>query len=608
MKKILCLLTVLLLSGVAAAQALPSRGEGFPLLVVSSTADHDVKNYALRNGGYVCDGTDDQKEINAAIRNLAGVGSLYIGTGKTGGWVQLTEGQYYISEPIVVDRGIRLSGVTGGTTVLYLTSGADCHVVKLDLNAFASTIPLSIIEHMEIYGNDDNQTANVADQTGVTGTDATPTVLTKAGAFANFASNGLVGRKVWIQSGTNATAGLYEIVANDADTLTLNTNASSGGAISNAVIRIEGICGVYVESIWDGDSADGQIDVRFEDVWFDSINGPAISLGHFWNHKIHKCTFEHLTGPAIEFRVQGGNVAPTHTHIYECFGLELEGVIRMFGKGRAKGVIVHDCRFTQLTKTPVEVPGEFFSCHDCVFHLTPDADDTYNIFELDTDQRNFGCHHISIHDNLVDYGNTNDPARFFYQVGDAFAPLVLDLSRNRMYSATRGPGTAFIEVAGALRCDLVTIDGNMVRQHEAGTMIQVADAYKWFITNNTLVAAAGSVEMEITDAMDNFIIANNAFTRGLTITSISASYPPKFLNNIGFATEAHGVATISNPDTTVVVTHGMGTTPTQVILTPKADPADDLWVTDIGATQFTINIGTTPAVSIDVMWSAKVDY
>jgi len=580
------------------------QGITVPVVVASADASDQVKGRA----DYVCDGTADQVEINAAIQSLTSVASKYSGTNKTGGWVQLSEGEFHLSSPIVVDRGIRLSGVTGGTTVIYLDNGADCHCVKLDLNDFASTVPLSIIEHMEIYGNDGNQTANVADQTGVTGTDATPTVLTKAGAFSSFASNGLVGRKVWIKSGTNATAGLYEITANDADTLTLNKNASSGGAISDAVIRVEGIAGVYVESIWSGDDADGQIDLRVEDVWFDNINGPAISLGHYWNHKIHKCTFEHSTGPAVEFRVQSSTVAPSNTNLYESMGLEIEGVIRMFGEGRAKGVVVHDCRFNQISKTPVEIPGEFFACHDCIFNLSPDADDTYNIFELDTDHRTFGCHHISIHDNLVDFGNTNDPKRFFYQVGDAYAPLVLDVSRNRMYSTTRGLGTAFVEVAGSQRCDLVTIDGNMARQHTAGTMIQVASGYKWLITHNTFVAASGSVEMEITDAMQNFIIANNALTRGITVTSTHATYPPKLLNNIGFATEGHGVATITNPATTVVVTHGLGTTPTQVLLTPQADPADDLWVTSIGATEFTINIGTTPGASLDIMWSAKVAY
>ncbi len=78
-----------------------------------------------------------------------------------------------------------------------------------------------------IFGGD-----ALATVTGVTGTDANPTVLTVA------TTNGVaVGDAAIINSGTNATVGTYWVTAVVVDTtVTLDRNASSGGAISAASV------------------------------------------------------------------------------------------------------------------------------------------------------------------------------------------------------------------------------------------------------------------------------------------------------------------------------------------------------------------------------------
>ncbi len=80
-----------------------------------------------------------------------------------------------------------------------------------------------------IFGGD-----TIATLTGVAGTDAVPTVLTLDATI----DDGLaVGDGVLITAGTNATAGLYRVVSIIANTsVTLDRNASSGGAISAAVV------------------------------------------------------------------------------------------------------------------------------------------------------------------------------------------------------------------------------------------------------------------------------------------------------------------------------------------------------------------------------------
>lgn len=571
-------------------------------LIVASSTSSEVSKQAA---DYVCDGIKDEEEINQAIQQFNGTVG-YTGIEKTGGWIQLSEGNFYLSSPIVIDRGIRLSGVTGGTTILYLDDHANSHCIEMILNEFNSTIPLSIIEHMEIYGNRYNQTPNIPDLKEVSGTDADPTVLIKNGAFSSFSDGGLAGRKVWIKSGINVVPGTYEIINNDSDSLTLHKNASNGMPILNAEIRIEGIAGIYVDSIWQKENNNGQVDVRFFDIWFDSINGPCVSIGNFWNHKFGQCTFEHISGPAVELRCQGSSVSPTDTQIYDSFAIDVENITRMFGVGRARGICVHDCRFNQISKTVFEIPGEFFHCHDCKINLNLDANNTYNVFEINTTHRNFSCHHIKIDNNFIDYNNTNDPARFFYSEGTS-AISNLYITGNAMYSTTRGPQTNFAAWNNGARCDFVNICDNHARSFAANTMIDAGTngGYKWFIHNNLLAAASGGYEIEITDACDYFTITDNHFTRGLNIVSTDTNYPPLIKNNKGYVTEASGSASFSNA-TSAVINHGLSITPSIVICTPTADPADDIWISDIGATQFTINVGTN--YTGDIMWIAKKEW
>lgn len=74
--------------------------------------------------------------------------------------------------------------------------------------------------------------------------------------------------------------------------------------------------------------------------------------------------------------------------------------------------------------------------------------------------------------------------------------------------------------------------------------------------------------------------------------------------NQGYATENEGSATILNGQTSVSVTHGLVGTPTVVLVTGAHSETQDIWVSSIGATTFTINV--TPAVTADrtVYWVA----
>jgi len=71
---------------------------------------------------YVCDGVDDQVEINNAIQDL----------GDNGGVVRLTDGTFYITAPIEISKsGVQLVG-QGYGTIIWLEDGSNCEMVHLD--------------------------------------------------------------------------------------------------------------------------------------------------------------------------------------------------------------------------------------------------------------------------------------------------------------------------------------------------------------------------------------------------------------------------------------------------------------------------------------------
>jgi parallel beta-helix repeat protein len=94
---------------------------------------------------YICDGTDDQVEINTAINNLpAGGGSIY-----------LKEGTYILGDQISISQSNVCLVGTGAGTVLKIKDGKDA-----DMNViYASGQGNLLVEDLRIDGNKVNQTA-----------------------------------------------------------------------------------------------------------------------------------------------------------------------------------------------------------------------------------------------------------------------------------------------------------------------------------------------------------------------------------------------------------------------------------------------------------------
>ena len=106
---------------------------------------------------------------------------------------------------------------------------------------------------------------------------------------------------------------------------------------------------------------------------------------------------------------------------------------------------------------------------------------------------------------------------------------------------------------------------------------------------------------------DNSLVANAAPTVALLETGGTNTI---VRNNIGWVTEANGVATVANGTTSIAVTHGLSSTPAlntiSVTPTNSLGTAAKFWISNVTATQFTINVNADPgATTATFVWSVR---
>jgi len=116
------------------------RGYGFASFVVAAYNSSDNEN-----ADFVCDGTDDQVEINDAIDNLSAIG----------GSIYLREGTYVLSDNIVISKSnVALMG-TGASTVIKIKDNKNANMRAI----YASSKSNLLIQNICIDGNNANQTS-----------------------------------------------------------------------------------------------------------------------------------------------------------------------------------------------------------------------------------------------------------------------------------------------------------------------------------------------------------------------------------------------------------------------------------------------------------------
>lgn len=170
----------------------------------------------------------------------------------------------------------------------------------------------------------------------------------------------------------------------------------------------------------------------------------------------------------------------------------------------------------------------------------------------------------------------------------------------------------------------VTVKGNFIRNNSALRGINATGYTGGLITENQVIGNAGGIcegirggeviannivqgnEYGIDATGSSIVTGNNVYGNPSRNLYIPAGYPGMVRNNIGYVSENSGTATILSGNDAVVVSHGLSTNATSVLLTGTHDEVRDTIVTTITATQFTITAAANVTANRDVYWRATV--
>jgi hypothetical protein len=100
-------------------------------------------------------------------------------------------------------------------------------------------------------------------------------------------------------------------------------------------------------------------------------------------------------------------------------------------------------------------------------------------------------------------------------------------------------------------------------------------------------------------------LISNEFYGTFLVSPVRIVSDETWKSNINFVTENSGTATIPAGSTSVTVAHGLATTPSKVIVTPRGN-IGAVWVSARDATNITINCSTAPTTDTLVDWYAVV--
>ena len=132
------------------------------------------------------------------------------------------------------------------------------------------------------------------------------------------------------------------------------------------------------------------------------------------------------------------------------------------------------------------------------------------------------------------------------------------------------------------------------------------------ITNNKVIAAesgniaARAIAIAVVTCERNIVTDNDIRGTYGTETLVNWGSNTVIKYNHGYITETSGAKTLFNT-TSTVVTHGLAVTPTRVQLTPTSDTAGKrYWISNKTATTFTINLDSSLPSDISFDWRAVV--
>lgn len=158
---------------------------------------------------------------------------------------------------------------------------------------------------------------------------------------------------------------------------------------------------------------------------------------------------------------------------------------------------------------------------------------------------------------------------------------------------------------------LISIEGNQILNpnlnNSTSAAIYCENVRHANVINNIIKDTTGfaaGVGLNLNTGCDYNLISHNQVD-GSGIAYNIAGSNNSLDHNIGYVTENTGTATIPTSGASIVVSHGLATTPTNVIVTPRGN-VGSVWADTFTTTQFTIHCSTAPASDTVVGWSSVV--
>ncbi|MDD5095176.1 MAG: right-handed parallel beta-helix repeat-containing protein [Dehalococcoidia bacterium] len=535
----------------------------------------DTPAHAKAQADFVCDGIDDQIEINAY---------LLLGN------VQLLEGNFSTSGAITIPSDTHLTGSGIGITSI-TGSGTGTHYQILTNSDW-------------VVGNNhiviSNLTADANWTTGSTGkggvvhlVKVTDSAIDKLEVANGYSHNIATVRCqiVYIQN----------CVSRDPqgdDGFSVSDGSSEPGG-SAGTAETDGVWVVNCNSsgVTGASSSAFEVDDGPTNVWF--VNNYAFNLG---------------TREGFNAHVHTGEVCPTDIHF---ISNTVDGGVRGINVARDYVPVAEDAYLSDILISSNNISGTT----DGAICITAARSVTIENNIVDGDQ-------IKIIDKLL--GGTRyfpkdvDILQNTITASDA-APIdawnsdSVNINGNRIIGGTAGQGIR-VEANNRSIVDILIRDNTIRNMDYDGVFIETKTGFT--LTGLSIVAnriyddqevKTQNWSMRFLDAdggsITQALITDNDFAG--SVGSISGAVATmEILDNIGYVTSNSGTATVASGGTSIVVNHGLVTTPTRVQITPRENPTNAVsfwWVDTLTTTQFTIHVNADPGASnLDFDWRAVI--
>ena len=205
---------------------------------------------------------------------------------------------------------------------------------------------------------------------------------------------------------------------------------------------------------------------------------------------------------------------------------------------------------------------------------------------------------ITITDNIIRL-NEGDGIDLQSTAGSEGMNIIIQ--GNRIYNNTSRAINLTNQTNGLY--DGITIQGNEIWDDQGASDTQTTGIR--FLSTGSGVDTA-NIKIEGNNIYDTDTPIDVSTSGGATFTNLNIR------NNTGFITEATGTGTIANGATSATITHGLSWTPTlsEITITGGENPTADIgtiWVDTIGATTFKVNCEVDPSTSgFDFGWKVTI--